>query len=258
LHQGAPLGNSRRTNRAVKGCMNTIDDPHGCWAECWNPFRIELPGKCPDFRARGPHRAVTLRRCPTRAGFGNLLRRGQDALGWLCGGLVVALGWLCTPESMPSICLPNGFKLALKCLWAVLGGFRPRSLPGKMPCARARIRPEASLSILNPPSAILVGRGAAASCRCRENPDSSCTSWRTAVNHTPGICWSRTKCREVERPKTEQDSPGLVVSGARSGAYLHPDGRRSQSDRQSCSKSKYSIHGTNNSAAPATCSSLIS
>src|ERR1017187_7716176 len=35
------------------------------------------------------------------------------ALWWPCGGLVVALGWLCTPESMPSICLVYGFEMAL-------------------------------------------------------------------------------------------------------------------------------------------------
>ena len=46
------------------------------------------------------------------------------ALGWLWGGFevalysqvdsfVVALGWLCTPESMPSICLVYGFLVAL-------------------------------------------------------------------------------------------------------------------------------------------------
>jgi hypothetical protein len=32
---------------------------------------------------------------------------------WLCGGLGVALRWLCTPESMPSICLLYGFVVAL-------------------------------------------------------------------------------------------------------------------------------------------------
>src|ERR1019366_526600 len=34
------------------------------------------------------------------------------ALGWPWGGLVMALGWLCTPESMPSICLVYGFVVA--------------------------------------------------------------------------------------------------------------------------------------------------
>ena len=32
---------------------------------------------------------------------------------WLCGRLVVALGWLCTPESVPSLCLVYGFLVAL-------------------------------------------------------------------------------------------------------------------------------------------------
>ena len=41
------------------------------------------------------------------------------------GGLGVALGWLCTPESMPSICLVYGLVVAL-------GGFRPAfALAGK-------------------------------------------------------------------------------------------------------------------------------
>ena len=38
------------------------------------------------------------------------------------GGFVVALWWLCTPESMPSICLVCGLGVAL-------GGFAADSLP---------------------------------------------------------------------------------------------------------------------------------
>src|SRR5664279_4132161 len=38
-------------------------------------------------------------------------------LGWPWGSLGVALVWLCSPESMPSICLVYGFRVA----W---GGFR--------------------------------------------------------------------------------------------------------------------------------------
>jgi hypothetical protein len=34
------------------------------------------------------------------------------ALGWLWGGFGVALGWLCTPKSMPSLCLVYGFVVA--------------------------------------------------------------------------------------------------------------------------------------------------
>ena len=34
----------------------------------------------------------------------------------------MALGWLCTPESMPSICLVYGFGLALWWLWVALPG----------------------------------------------------------------------------------------------------------------------------------------
>src|ERR1035438_1578354 len=32
------------------------------------------------------------------------------ACTWLCGGFKVAFWWLCTPESMPSICLLYGFR----------------------------------------------------------------------------------------------------------------------------------------------------
>ena len=58
------------------------------------------------------------------------------ALGWPWGGFEVALRWLCTPESMPSICLQYGLGVALGGLrrlasipafcfcWSVaLGGF---------------------------------------------------------------------------------------------------------------------------------------
>src|ERR1035438_3040483 len=45
-------------------------------------------------------------------GFGGALR-------WLWGSLGVALVWLCTPESMPSICLVYGSGVAL-------GGFLPQ------------------------------------------------------------------------------------------------------------------------------------
>src|ERR1035437_1387670 len=44
---------------------------------------------------------------------------------WLWCGVGVALGWLWTPESMPSICLQYGFAVALRWLW---GGFGLRSL----------------------------------------------------------------------------------------------------------------------------------
>src|ERR1039458_9592466 len=40
------------------------------------------------------------------------------ALRWLW----VALGWLCTPESMPSICLVYAYYMALRWLWVALGG----------------------------------------------------------------------------------------------------------------------------------------
>jgi hypothetical protein len=33
---------------------------------------------------------------------------------WLCGGLGVALRWLCIPESMPSICLVYGSEVAFR------------------------------------------------------------------------------------------------------------------------------------------------
>jgi hypothetical protein len=49
----------------------------------------------------------------------NVVRRFPQALGKPWGGLVVALWWLCTPESMPSICLVYAFRVAL-------GGQRPR------------------------------------------------------------------------------------------------------------------------------------
>src|ERR1039458_1624837 len=39
-------------------------------------------------------------------------------IGCLSGGFGVALRWLCTPESMPSICLVYGFVVAL-------GGLQP-------------------------------------------------------------------------------------------------------------------------------------
>ena len=38
------------------------------------------------------------------------------AWGWLCGGLVVALGWLWVPNRLPTACLPNGFGVALRWL----------------------------------------------------------------------------------------------------------------------------------------------
>src|ERR1035441_1367512 len=50
-------------------------------------------------------------------------RRHAEARSWPWCGLGVALGWLCTPESMPSICLLYGFAVAL-------GGFaRPNRVP---------------------------------------------------------------------------------------------------------------------------------
>src|ERR1039457_2913838 len=113
---------------------------------------------------------------------------------------------------MLSICLVYGLVVAL-------GGFRPRSFPGEIPHARAGIRPEAGFFILNPPRVTFFGRDAAARGRPRVNQKSSCTPRRNPVNHGPGICWSRTKYREVRRPKAEQDSPGPVVSGAGPGAY---------------------------------------
>ena len=88
-------------------------------------------------------------------------------------------------------------------------------IPGEISCGEARIRPDASFAIPNPPFSIFFGCGVAARRHCRTNDDSSFTPWRTTVNHSPGICWSRTKCREVGRPKTEQDPQGPVVSRAR-------------------------------------------
>src|ERR1035437_5429337 len=41
------------------------------------------------------------------------IAKSRQVNGWLSVGFGVALGWLCTPESMPSICLLYGFGVAL-------------------------------------------------------------------------------------------------------------------------------------------------
>jgi hypothetical protein len=56
---------------------------------------------------------------------------------WLCGGLGVALGCLCTPESLRSLCLVYGFVVAL-------GGFCRESRHG-----RSRRTPEPRLDCLD-------------------------------------------------------------------------------------------------------------
>ena len=77
---------------------------------------------------------------------------------WLYGGLGVALGWLWVPKRLPTACLPNGFDVALIWLWVACtlqhwkhssGVVRRKSgHPRHTHLTRARIRPEASLSVV--------------------------------------------------------------------------------------------------------------
>src|ERR1035441_9325634 len=79
--------------------------PCGCWVRCASP---KSPGS-PSNPAR-PSRNKSQRFWPKGGnyspGFGVALVEPWWSLG-------VALGWLCTPESMPSICLVYGSVVAL-------------------------------------------------------------------------------------------------------------------------------------------------
>src|ERR1035438_6670978 len=81
-----------------------------------------------------------------------LVGRMYRAWGSHEGGFGVALGWLCTPESMPSICLQYGFVVASGGLSVQGSGFRVqgstfgvrRSAPGRnLKHRKAACRPSA-------------------------------------------------------------------------------------------------------------------
>src|ERR1035441_889121 len=131
------------------------------------------------------------------------------ALVWLWYGFGVALVWLCTPESMPSICLLYGFAVAL-------GGLRPFLVQGSKFDVRRSASAPGGLKVLHGECPVrlrcrdegiamrhglhrLAGREAAqrwqgGSPRLRANPWHLCLEavrWRSGVG--PGVvpCGSR-------------------------------------------------------------------
>src|ERR1035437_68453 len=72
-----------------------------------------------------PARYARLRSAAPEGGLGGVKKSNlqNDVYTSLWCGFGVALRWLCTPESMPSICLVYGFVVALIWLWVALPGF---------------------------------------------------------------------------------------------------------------------------------------
>src|ERR1039457_1822554 len=95
---------------------------------------LNLPTRCrvpPQLRPQAsslshslpdPERELRLMMPPLPGAESGREPRFPQALVWLWCSLGVALVWLCTPESMPSICLQYGLGVALGLLWVALGG----------------------------------------------------------------------------------------------------------------------------------------
>jgi hypothetical protein len=99
------------------------------------------------------------------------------ALVWPWCGLGVALGWLCTPESMPSICLVYGFVVALWWLWVAWVAISKRAFVARLLMHAQEHHPRRVIPFL-----IFFGCGLAVLPCCRagaECPSQRVTRWRS-------------------------------------------------------------------------------
>src|ERR1035438_6588489 len=101
--------------------------------------RLPMPQQCRNLRGQAmPQNGLTRVSDPA----GERLARpdslpSETSRRWLWCGLEVALGWLCTPEYMPSICLLYGFAVALGGLSAQGSGFKVQGSMWEQSASRA-------------------------------------------------------------------------------------------------------------------------